>query len=140
MVESWDDTPTTNPGDKGGEITPSGSDPQEDDSQNPQLRRSQRGNVPCRHFGIEGESFISVVQDDTELRSYDEAMSSPACNEWMTAMKDEMKSIRTNQVWELVDLPPRRKSIGNKWVLKIKRKADGSIDKYKARMVAKGYT
>ena len=72
-------------------------------------------------------------------RSYDEAMSSPACNEWMTAMKDEMESMRTNQVWELVDLPHRRKSIGNKWVLKIKRKADGSIDKYKARLVAKGY-
>jgi hypothetical protein len=42
MVESWDDTPATNPGDSGREITPSGSDPQlqEDDSQNPQLRRS----------------------------------------------------------------------------------------------------
>jgi hypothetical protein len=65
-------------------------------------------------------------------------MSSPACNEWMTAMKDEMKSMKTNQVWELVDLPPRRKSIGNKWVLKIKRKPNGSIDKYKARLVAKG--
>ena len=39
-----------------------------------------------------------------------------------------------------MDLPPGRKSIENKWVLKIKRKADGSIDKYKARLVAKGYT
>jgi hypothetical protein len=67
-------------------------------------------------------------------------MSSLACNEWMTAMKNEMKSMRTNQVRELVDLPLGRKSIGNKWVLKIKRKADGSIDKYKARLVAKGYT
>jgi hypothetical protein len=57
----------------------------------------------------------------------------------MTAMKDEMESMRTNQVWELVDLPLRRKSIGNKWVLKIKRKVDNSIDKYKARLVAKGY-
>ena len=55
-------------------------------------------------------------------------------------MKDEMESMRINQVWELVDLPLERKSIGNKWVLKIKRKADGSIDKYKAQLVAKGYT
>uniref|UniRef100_A0A2N9H4Y7 CCHC-type domain-containing protein n=1 Tax=Fagus sylvatica TaxID=28930 RepID=A0A2N9H4Y7_FAGSY len=109
MVESWDDTPATNPRDSGREIT-------------------------------HRESFISVAQDDTEPRSYDEAMSSPACNEWMIAMKDEMESMRTNQVWELVDLPSRRKSIGNKWVLKIKRKADDSIDKYKARLVAKGYT
>jgi hypothetical protein len=111
-----------------------------DDSQSPQLRRSQRGNVPHRHFGIEGESFISTVQDDTEPRSYDEAMSSLTCNEWMTTMKDEMESMRTNQIWELIDLPSVRKSIGNKWVLKIKRKADGSIDKYKTRLVAKGYT
>ena len=58
----------------------------------------------------------------------------------MTAMKDEMESMRTNQVWELVNLPSGRKSIGNKWVLKVKRKVDGSIDKYKAQLVAKGYT
>ena len=51
-----------------------------------------------------------------------------------------MDSMAKNQVWELVDLPPRHKTIGNKWVLKIKRKADGSIDKYKAHLVAKGYT
>ena len=35
-----------------------------------------------------------------------------------------------NNVWELVDLPPGRKTTGNKWVLKVKRKADGSIDRY----------
>jgi hypothetical protein len=40
----------------------------------------------------------------------------------------------------LVDLSPGRKTIGNKWVLKVKCKADGSIDRYKARLVAKGYT
>ena len=37
-------------------------------------------------------------------------------------------------------LPHGRKAIGNKWVLKVKRKADGSIDKYKACLVAKGFT
>ena len=49
MVKSWDDTPATNLRDSGREITPSESDPQpqEDDSQSPQLRRSQCGNVPC---------------------------------------------------------------------------------------------
>ena len=47
-------------------------------------------------------------------------------------MDEEMESMRTNQVWDLVDLPPGRKSIGNKWILKIKRKADGSIERYKA--------
>ena len=51
-----------------------------------------------------------------------------------------MDSMAKNQVWELVDLLPGHKTIGNKWVLKIKRKADGLIDKYKACLVAKGYT
>ena len=55
-------------------------------------------------------------------------------------MKEEIESMKVNQVWSLVDLPLGRKAIGNKWILKIKRKADGSIDRYKARLVAKGYT
>ena len=55
-------------------------------------------------------------------------------------MKEEMESMRSNQVWELVDLSKGCKASGNKWVLKIKLKADGTIDKYKARLVAKCYT
>ena len=47
-----------------------------------------------------------------------------------------MSSMDKNNVWELVDLPPRRKTIANKWVLKVKRKADGSI----YSLVVKGYT
>ena len=61
-----------------------------------------------------------------------EALSSSVSDEWMKAMNNEMKFMRTNQVWDLVDLSSRRKAIGNKWVLKIKRKADGSIERYKA--------
>ena len=57
----------------------------------------------------------------------------------MQAMEEELESMKLNQVWKWVDLPKGRKAIGNKWVLKIKRKADGSIERYKARLVAKGY-
>ena len=52
-------------------------------------------------------------------------------------MNNEMESMRTNQIWDLVDLPSGRKVIGNKWVLKIKHTADGSIERYKAQLVAK---
>ena len=55
-------------------------------------------------------------------------------------MKEEMYSMESNRVWDLVDLPPSRKTIGNKWVLNIKHEVDGTIDRYKTLLVAKGYT
>ena len=51
-----------------------------------------------------------------------------------------MSSMDKNNVWELLNLLPGCKTIGNKWVLKVKRKVDGSIDRFKAHLVAKGYT
>ena len=51
-----------------------------------------------------------------------------------------MNSMKSYKVWDLIDLSPRRKTVGNKWVLNIKHKVDGTIDIYKARLVAKGYT
>ena len=53
-------------------------------------------------------------------------------------MEEEMESMKINQVWELVD--PPKGPIGNKWILKIKRKVDGTIERHKANLVAKGYT
>jgi Reverse transcriptase (RNA-dependent DNA polymerase) len=55
-------------------------------------------------------------------------------------MEEKMESMRSNNIWELVDLLEGCKAIGNKWVLNIKRLADGSINRYKTRLVAKGYT
>ena len=54
-------------------------------------------------------------------------------------MEEEMNSMKSNEVWDLVDLPLGCKTIRNKWVLNIKCKADRTIDRYKARLVAKGY-
>ena len=76
-------------------------------------------------------------QDNDEPKTVQEALSSFVSDEWMKAMNNEMESMRTNQVWDLEDLLLGRKAIGNKWVLKIKCKADGSIERYKARLVAK---
>ena len=55
-------------------------------------------------------------------------------------MQDEMEPMRTNHIWDLVDLPPACKIIENKWVYKVKQKADGSIERYNAFLMAKGYT
>ncbi|KAH9751211.1 hypothetical protein KPL71_014192 [Citrus sinensis] len=58
---------------------------------------------------------------------------------WKEAINSEVESILQNHTWELVDLPPGCKPLGYKWIFKRKMKPDGSIDKYKARLVIKGY-
>ena len=55
-------------------------------------------------------------------------------------MLDELDSMMKNGVWDLVDLPSNRRVISNKQVLNVKRKLDGTIDKFKAQLVAKDFT
>jgi Reverse transcriptase (RNA-dependent DNA polymerase) len=54
-------------------------------------------------------------------------------------MEEEIRAIEKNSTWKLVSLPKDKKAMGVKWVYKIKRGADGSINRYKAHLVAKGY-
>ena len=58
---------------------------------------------------------------------------------WNEAINSEIESIMQNHTWELVDLPPGSKPLGCEWIFKRKMKNYGSIDKYKARLVEKGY-
>nr|XP_009775834.1 PREDICTED: uncharacterized protein LOC104225681 [Nicotiana sylvestris] len=55
-------------------------------------------------------------------------------------MTQEFETLYANHTWKLVKLPARKKAIGCKYVYKIKHKADGSVERYKARLVVKGYT
>ena len=50
-----------------------------------------------------------------------------------------MKAIQKNDTWELTTLPEGHESIGVKWVYKVKKNAEGKVEKYKARLIAKGY-
>jgi hypothetical protein len=72
--------------------------------------------------------------------SYEEAMRSAHSSKWLEAMEDEMKSTSSNDVWALVEIPKGAKTVGCKWVYKIKCDSRGNIEKYKARLVEKGYT
>ncbi|CAI7809115.1 unnamed protein product [Closterium sp. NIES-53] len=67
-----------------------------------------------------------------------EALESSDAEEWKKAIKSELKSIEENGTWELVELPEGRKAITSKWLFKIKSDADGKIERYKSRLVAKG--
>ena len=55
-------------------------------------------------------------------------------------MKDELDSMKSNEVWDLVELPQGAKAIGCKWVYKTKIDSLGNIERYKVRLVAKGLT
>ena len=55
-------------------------------------------------------------------------------------MSEEMDSLIKNKTWEEVDRPTGRTVVDCKWVYKIKQKADGSVERYKARLVGKGFT
>ncbi|CAA0807100.1 cysteine-rich RLK (RECEPTOR-like protein kinase) 8, partial [Striga hermonthica] len=78
--------------------------------------------------------FITYMLDD-EPSSVKEALSSPDGPLWEEAVNSKIESIMRNHTWELVDLPDGCKPLGCKWILKKKYKADGSIDKFKARLV-----
>ncbi|KAL0552269.1 hypothetical protein IC582_011377 [Cucumis melo] len=57
----------------------------------------------------------------------------------MIVMQEEIEALHKNKTWELVTLPQGRKPIGNKWVYKIKRNNDDQVERYRARLVVKGY-
>lgn len=59
---------------------------------------------------------------------------------WKDAMNEEMTSLQKNETWELVDLLPRKKPVGCQWIYTVKYKADGTIERFKTRLVVKGYT
>ena len=51
-----------------------------------------------------------------------------------------MESLHVNEVWDLVELPKDKKTVGSKWVFKTKRSANGTVERHKARLVAQGYS
>jgi hypothetical protein len=58
---------------------------------------------------------------------------------WREAMNDEYQALMENRTWHLVPPSSTRNIIDCKWVFRIKKNADGTIDRYKARLVAKGF-
>jgi histone deacetylase 1/2 len=71
-----------------------------------------------------------------ELATVEEALGD---KKWVLAMDVEHQALLRNNTWHLVPPPKGKNVIGCKWVYKVKRKANGSVDRYKARLVAKGF-
>jgi ATP-binding cassette subfamily B (MDR/TAP) protein 1 len=97
------------------------------------LRKSTRPHVPNRKY-----LQYLLLTDAGEPKCYDEACQGEDASKWELAMKEEMKSLVSNQTWELAKLPEGKKALQNKWVFRIKEEHDGS-KRYKVRLVVKGF-
>jgi hypothetical protein len=129
------------------------------DSVSPETREPENivddeshGNIPEENNGIVtrkskrrrvaksfGDDYIIYLVDDTP-KTIEEAYSSPNADLWTEGVQSEMDSIMSNGTWEVVDRPYGCKPVGCKWVFKKKLRPDGTIEMYKARLVAKAYT
>ena len=101
----------------------------------PPLRRSVRL--------IEQNKLLATIANipiGCDPKTYKQAITCPENEKWLEAMKQEINSIKANNTWSLVELPKDRKAIGCKWVFKIKKDENNMPIRYKARLVAQGFT
>nr|KAJ0206427.1 hypothetical protein LSAT_V11C500257910 [Lactuca sativa] len=117
----------------------------------PEPRKSTRARKD-KSFGsdfqlylVEGTRNEAICQDQycfnigEDLKTFSEAMASRDVHLWKEEIQDEIDSIMHNNTWVLSDLPPVCKALGSKWILKRKMMADGTIDKYKSRLVIQDF-
>lgn len=71
--------------------------------------------------------------------SYQDAMECDNAENWKQAMQEEMYSLNLNETWILTEPPENQEILDNRWVFKVKRRTDGTVDRFKARLVARGF-
>jgi hypothetical protein len=88
------------------------------------------------------ESCMAAMKHEGAPKTFADALKrlQAEADEWRKAAELEMQAHVDNSTWELVKLPPGRKPIGSRWVFVVKRKSDGSVDRYKGRLVARGFS
>lgn len=93
--------------------------------------------ISYQNLSLKHLRFTLSISSNSKPKNYEEVVLFP---EWNEVMQAEIKARETNNTWIIIDLPPDKKSIGCKWVFKIKYKANGDIERHKARLMAKGFT
>ncbi|GJW11559.1 RNA-directed DNA polymerase, eukaryota, reverse transcriptase zinc-binding domain protein [Tanacetum coccineum] len=88
--------------------------------------------------------YIDVEEHDLgnlgEPAYYKAALKDPEFEKWQAAINVKIQSMKDNNVWDLVELPPNAKTVGHKWIFKKKTDMDGAVHTFKSRLVAKGFT
>ena len=100
-----------------------------------ELHRSTRVSIPPPYLTDYHCSFAFATL--YEPHTCREAHTDPL---WLQAMNKKLDALHKNYTWDMVDLPPSQSVAGCRWVYKIKTKADGFVERYKACLVAKGFT
>ena len=72
--------------------------------------------------------------------TYRDAVRGANGKAWREACVEELQSLIDNKVYRMVDRPKHKKVIGVRWVLRVKVQYDGEVERYKGRVVAKGYS
>ena len=87
---------------------------------------------------LAGYTVVEFAGSAEEPRSYLQAVNGPNGLHWKRAAEEEINTLVANGTWEIVDRPPDVKPLRSGWVFKVKMNPDGSIERYKGRLVAKG--
>ena len=91
--------------------------------------------ITCSKFFATYKAFLAPIAKIIKPKYYHEAARDPRCRQTMT---EEIKALETNHTYTIEDLPPGEKLINCKWVYKVKYKSDGTIKRFKARLVVRG--
>ena len=107
----------------------------------PRLRNPRDRLIENADFAVTDSCYVaSLTSDADEPKTYKQATNGQNFRQWKNAMDDEYNSLKVNKTWELVPRPSNQNVIGCRWLYKLKRGVDGSITRYKSRLVAQGYS
>uniref|UniRef100_A0AAV1T3R8 Reverse transcriptase Ty1/copia-type domain-containing protein n=1 Tax=Peronospora matthiolae TaxID=2874970 RepID=A0AAV1T3R8_9STRA len=96
--------------------------------------RLQTRNMYTKHVPVYSVKAITLK----DPKNYHEAMKDPLVKPWKEAMRIEFDALEQNHTWEVIRKPHEAKLLHSKWFYKLKMHADGTIERYKARLVARG--
>ena len=94
-----------------------------------------------QHQYLDANCFMAEIKEDYRVPgTYEQAIFAKDADKWIAAMKSEYKSLMKKKVWTIVEAPLNASIMKSGWVYAIKFNPDGSIERHKARFVAKGYS